>query len=144
MVVKLYFEDGSSVIKNYTTDELYELGLLNSLTNFLENKFDLDGEIEDYDFVDGPDGSDVYKFDIRNYFKNNDDFVGLVVDGKEVISYEFPSEDSYEYNVNLLGLEKIKNLYTKYVSVVLAEQDYEYYNDGGDPYNDDGPMDFEY
>jgi hypothetical protein len=142
MVVKLNFTDGSSVIKNYNNSELYELGLLDSVAKFLEDKFGL--EIESWDFADGPEGSDIYQFDIRNYFKSTDGFDGMEIDNKEVKSFEFPSEDSYEYNINLLGLEKIKNLYTKYVELVLVEESYDSYYDGGDPYNDDGPMDFEY
>jgi hypothetical protein len=147
MVVKLIFTDDSSVIKNYTNQELFELGLFNKdqLITFFEKKFGFeDGEIGDFDFVDSPEGSDTYQFDIRNYFKYVDDFVGMEIGGKEVKSYLFPSEDSYEYNVNLMGFDKIKDLYTKYVCFELEDKQYDYYDDGGDPYNDDGPMDFEY
>jgi hypothetical protein len=145
MVVKLIFTDDSSVIKNYTNEELYELGLFNrdQMINFFENKFDV-GDIIDFDFVNSPEGSDTYQFDIRNYFKYADDFVGMEIDGKEVKSYLFPSEDSYEYNVNLMGFDKIKDLYTKYVTLEVEDNQYNYYDDGEDPYNDDGPMDFEY
>jgi len=145
MVVKLIFTDDSSVIKNYTNEELYELGLFNKdhLINFFENKFDV-GDIIDFDFVNSPEGSETYQFDIRNYFKYADDFVGMEIDGKEVKSYLFPSEDSYEYNVNLMGFDKIKDLYTKYVTLEVEDNQYNYYDDGDDPYNDDGPMDFEY
>jgi hypothetical protein len=145
MVVKLIFTDDSSVIKNYTNDELFELGLYKreSLINFFENKFDV-GDIIDFDFVNSPDGTEIYQFDIRNYFKYADDFVGMEIDGKEVKSYLFPSEDSYEYNVNLMGFDKIKDLYTKYVILEVEDNQYNYYDDGDDPYNDDGPMDFEY
>lgn len=140
MVVRLNFTDGSSVIKNYNDSELYELGLLNDLTEFLEDKFGL--EIESWDFANGPEGSDIYRFDIRNYFKSTDGFIGIEIDDKEVQSFEFPSEDSYEYNINLLGLEKIKNLYTKYVAFDVEDNQYDYYDGSGDPYDDDGPNDY--
>lgn len=145
MVVKLIFTDDSSVIKNYTNDELFELGFYKreSLINFFENKFDV-GDIIDFDFVNSSEGSETYQFDIRNYFKYADDFVGMEIDGKEVKSYLFPSEDSYEYNMNLMGFDKIKDLYTKYVTLEVEDSQYNYYDDGDDPYNDDGPMDFEY
>ena len=140
MVVKLNFTDGSSVIKNYTDEDLWNMGVYvrDHLVSFFENKFGLEeGEITNFDFVDS-EGSDTYRFDVRNLFKNIDGFVGIEVDGKEVGSYEFPSEDSYEYNVSLLGSDNIKDLYTKYVAFELEERQYDYY-DNFDPYNDDGP-----
>lgn len=145
MVVKLNFTDGSSVIKNYSNDQLWELGLYKrqDLIEFFENKFGV-GEIIDFDFVDSSEGSDTYQFDIRNYFKYADNLVGTEIDGKEIGSYSFPSEDSYEYNVSLMGCDNIKDLYTKYVTFEVEDNQYDYYDEGGDPYDDDGPNDFEY
>lgn len=144
MVVKLDFTDGSSVIKNYSNDQLWELGIYRreNLIEFFENKFDV-GEIIDFDFVDSCEGSDTYQFDIRNYFKYTDNLVGIEIDGKEVGSYSFPSENSYEYNVSLMGYDNIKDLYTKYVTLEVEDNQYDYYDEGGDPYDDDGPS-FEY
>jgi hypothetical protein len=144
MVVKLDFTDGSSVIKNYSNDQLWELGIYRreNLIEFFENKFGV-GEIIDFDFVDSCEGSDTYQFDIRNYFKYADNLVGMEIDGKKIGSYSFPLENSYEYNVSLMGYNNIKDLYTKYVTFEVEDNEYDYY-DGGDPYDDDGPSSFEY
>ena len=151
MVVKFIFTDDSSVIKIYTNEDLLKLGFYDrvNLIEFFESKFDV-GEIVDFDFVDSSDGSDTYQFDVRNYFKYANNLVGMEVDGKEIKSYIFPSENSYEYGIGLIGSDNIKNLYTKYVCFEVEENQHDYY-DGGDPYDDDGPMpmddgpmDFEY
>jgi|694.fasta_scaffold19238_15 hypothetical protein len=154
MVVKLNFTDGTFIYRTFSNEELFEIGAWDedALINFFNNKFSVDADITGFDFVDGPVGTDVYTFDIRNYFKINCDhiknkcaFSDLKVDDKIISSCEFPQEGSYEYNVALMGQDDTKNLYTRYVAVYVDDSSeyYEAYDDGADAYSDD-PPDYDY
>lgn len=142
MVVKLYFEDGSSSIRTFTDEELSSLGLWtgDSLILYFENNLNLDGEIEDFTMTDKGE----HTFDLREYFKWNGSFEDMVIDGKGLERVEFPAENSYEYNLAALEKDNPTNLYYRRVDFNYVEQDDEAWqhwhdNDGGDPYNDDPP-----
>lgn len=125
-IAKLNFIDNSSTIKKFTVKELEDLEIYNRkcLLAYFNYNFNFEEEqVADFDIDLTGDiccGYNVYQFDIRHYFKCSDDFVGLEIDGKEIKSYSFPPENSYEYTLCLLGT-KIKNFYSKYVDFQFNE-----------------------
>ncbi len=139
MVVKLYFEDGSSSIRSFSDEELSSLGLWtdDSLRIFFENNLNLDGQIEDFTLTDKGE----HTFDLREYFKWNESFEHVLIDGNGLERVEFPAENSYEYNLAALEKDNPSNLYKRRVSFNYVEEDELWLNwpDDSDRYNDEGP-----
>ncbi len=139
MVVKLYFEDGSSSIRSFSDEELSSLGLWtdDSLRIFFENNLNLDGQIEDFTLTDKGE----HTFDLREYFKWNESFEHVLIDGNGLERVEFPAENSYEYNLAALEKDNPSNLYKRRVSFNYVEEDELWHNwpDDSDRYNDEGP-----
>ena len=137
MVVKLYFRDGSSIIRSFSDEELSSLGLWtdDSLRIFFENNLNLDGQIEDFTLTDKGE----HTFDLREYFKWNESFDHVLIDGLERV--EFPAENSYEYNLAALEKDNPSNLYKRRVNFNYVEEDELWHNwpDDSDRYNDEGP-----
>ena len=102
MVVKLYFRDGSSSIRSFSDEELSSLGLWtdDSLRIFFENNLNLDGQIEDFTLTDKGE----HTFDLREYFKWNESFDHVLIDGLELERVELILIMLRKMNYGITGL----------------------------------------
>jgi hypothetical protein len=136
-VVKINFTDGTSAVRNFSDEDLYSLDFFNNdrLTNYFEFKFDC-GTVVDFSFE-----KTGHMFDVRDYFNEYVEPHGVEFDGKVIDNIEFLPENSYEYNLAALEMDRPGNLYLRYVSLDIEEADYDYYKDlyehGADAYSDD-------
>lgn len=108
MVVKLYFTDGSVVVRSFSDEELFNHNILNTdkITEYLENSSNNYRPIDSWFFKEkGLEnyGSQIVTIDLRDYFKKYNSFLNKNIDGKIINKFEFFSEDSYEYGISLLG-----------------------------------------
>ena len=139
-VVRIKFTDNTSVIRNLTDSQMYEMGIFNddALSSYFENLFDCN-TVSSYNFVKKSN----YQFDVRDYVSDRIDLCGENYEGKEIEEIEFLPENSYEYNIAALEMDSPGNLYLRCVDLDIEEPaDYDYYwDEREDPYSDDPPSD---
>lgn len=100
MVVKLYFSDGSSVIRSFNDEELLNLKLLDKLKEYFIKKFNPFYSIDSYELFDIKNCSaDAEIFDLREYFNYSQSFIGMEMGGL-VVGFEFFERGSFEFFVD--------------------------------------------
>lgn len=111
MVVKLYFSDGTYEIKSFTEEDFNKYKLLDKLKEYfikyLAPIHDIESwRIFDINYIVDTNDLSIKKswrrFDWRAYFNYSESFIGLEVEGREVIGVTFFDENSYEYNLSYL------------------------------------------
>lgn len=113
MVVKLYFTDGSEIIRNFTDDELWRYNLLENLKDYFSSNLSPCLPIESYEFCDKNvlvDGWNIINFDYREYFNYFRSFIGLQIDGLIVRDFEFFEEGTYEHSLFSLDGDPYKRV----------------------------------
>ena len=111
MVVKLYFTDGSVVVRSFSDEELKNLKLLDKLGEFFNNYLAPEQPIDSWEIFDKKEHSiDCYNFDLRDYFNYSKSLVGLVVYNKVVDDFEFFEKGSYEYSIDSLEIDSYERL----------------------------------
>lgn len=120
MVVKLYFTDGSVLVRSFSDEELKNYKILNidELTEYIENLFHRpldtwwfrEKGFDNYGSLD-----QLVKIDLRDYFTCYNSFLNKNIDGKIINKVEYFSEDSYEYTISLLeGDGYVRDIFVEY------------------------------
>lgn len=122
MVVRLYFSDGSNVVRNITDEELFKFGFLDS-EDFVSYLEDVSGQsVDSWRFCDNLEDNievvdlrDACVIDAKDLKK---------IDDKVVTKFEYLDINSYEYNVAILGLDHPGNVYMRRVWILPAPYEY--------------------
>lgn len=105
MIIKFYFEDGSSNIRSFSDNDLNKLRLLDKLQEYLIKFYA--PEFKGYElFSITKKKSGDYIFNLKDYFMYYQSFIGIKIDKKLVCRVEFFNKGSYEYVLDLLNDEE--------------------------------------
>jgi len=111
MVVKLFFTDGSVVVRSFSQDELNNLNLLDKLGDYFNNKLAPEHPLDGWEIFDKKNAPvDSIIFDLRDYFNYSKSLVGSLIDNKVVDDFEFFEKGSYEYDLDSLDSDSYERL----------------------------------
>jgi hypothetical protein len=145
MVVRLFFTDGSSVVRTFTNDELFFHEILDQdkLTEYFENNLDLQYPVESWDFTNNSHKkfSNIYRIDLREIINDSQSLVGVEIENRVVDRFEWLDEGSYEFSLACLENSGSNDLYYRNVlfDFDYANNDLEHWDhwEGGSEYDDE-------